>query len=77
MPQSLNFSMGWRLQSFWPEFMKFIGAQIDDYFVNNTTQTSAAIRWEAFKAFLRGHYITFTSFKQKSWRLEMQQLEKR
>ena len=57
--------------------MKFIGAQIDDYFVNNTTQTSAAIRWEAFKAFLRGHMISFTSFKQKSWRLEMQQLEKK
>ena len=80
MPKSLNFSMGWRLQSFWlkdPEFMKFIGAQIDDYFVNNTTQTSAAIRWEAFKAFLRGHMISYTSYKQKSWRLEMQQLEKK
>ena len=65
MPQSLNYSPRWRLQAFWlrdPKFIEFIGTQIDYYFEDNTNQTSAAIRWEAFKAFLRGQMINFTSF---------------
>lgn len=57
-------------------FFEFIGTEIDFYFENNTDQTSAAVRWEAFKAFLRGHMVRFTSFIHKSHRLEMEQLEK-
>ena len=78
-PQPLNYPTRWRLQSFWlkdPELMEYIGAQIDYYFEMNTTQTSAAIWCEAFKAFLRGQTISFTSFKHRSRRLEMDQLEK-
>ena len=80
MPQSLTHSPRWRLQSFWlrdSEFIEFIGRQIDLYFECNTDQTSAATRWEAFKAFLRGQMISFTSFKHKRCRLEMEELEKK
>lgn len=69
----------WRLQSFWlkdPEFLEYVGKQIDYYFEQNTNQTSACIRWEAFKAFLRGQMISFTNFKHKTSRIEMEQLEK-
>ena len=70
----------WRLQSFWlkdPDFLLCIGAQIDLYFIMNTHQTSAAVRWDAFKAFLRGQMISYTSFKHKSWKKEMEQLEQK
>lgn len=36
----------------------------------------ATVRWEAFKAFLRGQMISFTSFKYKSKRQELEKLEK-
>lgn len=45
------------------EFIKFVGEQIDLYFTINTAQTSAAIRWEAFQAFIRGQMISYTSSK--------------
>ncbi len=80
MPKSLSYSTRWRLQAFWlrdPTFIEFIGTQIDYYFENNTNQTSATIRWEAFKAFLRGQMISFTSFKHKLCQIEMEQLEKK
>lgn len=41
-----------------------------------TDQTSASVRWEAFKAFFRSQVISFTSLKYKSHRLEMEQLER-
>ncbi len=80
MPKSLSYSTRWCLQAFWlrdPTFIEFIGTQIDHYFEKNTNQTSATIRWEAFKAFLRGQMISFTSFKHKLCRMEMEQLEKK
>ncbi len=52
---SLNFSnfvcrsRRWRLHITWmrdPEFLDFIGTQIDYYFEINTNQTSASVRWE-------------------------------
>lgn len=65
------------------DFIKFIGAQIDLYFATNIDQTSAIIRWEAFKAFIRGQMISYTSskfnkFKQKMINLdaEIRDLEK-
>lgn len=77
-PKALLRPTRWRLQSFWlkdPDFLQCIGAQIDCYFIMNTHQTSAAVRWDAFKAFLRGQMISYTSFKHKSWKEEMKQLE--
>lgn len=47
------------------EFVKYIGEQIEEFFEHNTTQTSACIKWEAFKAFLRGHIISYTGSKSK------------
>lgn len=58
------------------EFIEFIGTQIDLFFENNTDQTSAAVRWEAFEAFLRCQMISCTSFKHKCRRLELDQLER-
>ena len=53
----------WNFQHKWlkdEEFIKYIGKQIDEFFEMNTTQTSACIKWEAFKAFLSGHIISYT-----------------
>lgn len=76
----------WRLNHRWlqnSDFIKFIGAQIDLYFATNIDQTSAIIRWEAFKAFIRGQMISYTSskfnkFKQKMINMdaEIRDLEK-
>lgn len=79
LPSMLHHSPRWWLQPSWlrdPEFIKFIGTQIDLFFENNTDQTSASVRWEASKAFLRGQMISFISFKHKSQRSELEQLEK-
>lgn len=64
--QTIKSPPRWRLQPRWlqnSEFIKFVGEQIDLYFTLNTDQTSAAIRWEAFKAFIRGQMISYTSSK--------------
>ncbi len=58
----------WRFQQKWlqdPELITFLGKQIDEYFTFNTFETSASIKWEAFKAYLRGQIINFTSSKSK------------
>lgn len=62
----------WRLQPKWLhdcDFIKFIGEQIDNFFKENKNETSATIRWEAFKAYIRGQIICFTSSKmnKKNW----------
>ena len=47
-------SQRWRFQVYWlqnPSFLKFIGACIDNYFLLNTNETTASVRWEAFKAY--------------------------
>lgn len=52
-----NTPLKWRLHAGWlqdPSFIEFLGKQIDLYFETNTSETSACIRWEAFKAYIRG-----------------------
>lgn len=68
----------WRLHITWlrdPEFLEFIDKQIDYYFEINTNQTSASVRWEAFKAFIRGRMISYTNYKYKRCQAEMVNLE--
>lgn len=58
----------WRFQQRWlldPEFTQFLGQQIDFFFQMNTNETSAVIRWEAFKAYIRGQIISFTSTRSR------------
>uniref|UniRef100_A0A1A8AUT3 Reverse transcriptase domain-containing protein n=2 Tax=Nothobranchius furzeri TaxID=105023 RepID=A0A1A8AUT3_NOTFU len=50
--------------------------EIDEYFTINGSQTSASIRWEAFKACLRGVIIAYTSSKSKEKCKTRQQMEK-
>lgn len=62
--QLIKGSSRWRLHPKWlqdSDFIKFVGEHIDVYFAINTDQTSAATRWEAFKAYIRGQMISFTS----------------
>lgn len=68
----------WRFQIHWMQdkrFLEFLGEQIDYYFEHNTTQTSAIIRWEAFKAFIRGQIISYTSRKTKEKQEKFKTLE--
>ena len=46
-----------------PGFVSFLDEQIKFYFETNTTETSASIRWEAFKAVIRGLIIQIASSK--------------
>ncbi len=45
------------------------------YFDINTTQTSASIRWEAFKVFIRDVILSVTSSKSKSYKKELTELD--
>ncbi|KAJ0062189.1 hypothetical protein NL108_017638 [Boleophthalmus pectinirostris] len=69
----------WRLQTFLLRdevFTKFVGKCIDNYFDLNKDETSASIRWEAFKAYIRGEIISFTGTlnrKQKAETLSMEE----
>lgn len=54
-PQLHRRTNRWQLHPRWlqnSEFIKFVGEHIDLYFTTNTDQTSATIRWEAFKAYI-------------------------
>lgn len=56
----------WRCKQKWladSGFVSFLDEQISLYFETNTTETSASMRWEAFKAFIRGQIISITSSK--------------
>lgn len=56
----------WRCKQKWltdPGFVSFLDEQIRFYFETNTTETSAGMRWEAFKAYIRGQIISITSSK--------------
>lgn len=63
----------WRFGERFGEIYK----QIDEYFQINTTQTTACVKWEAFKAFLRGHIISYTGYKSKKTQETRLQLENR
>lgn len=43
--------------------MLYLGEQVDMYFEMNTTKTSASVRWDAFKAFIRDPNISYISIK--------------
>uniref|UniRef100_A0A669DA51 Reverse transcriptase domain-containing protein n=1 Tax=Oreochromis niloticus TaxID=8128 RepID=A0A669DA51_ORENI len=69
----------WRLQTKWlqnPEFVKFIEEKIEIYFELNTDQTCASVRWEGFKAYIRGEILSFTSTKNKQQRKRMETLDR-
>lgn len=57
--------------------MKFLEEKIDDFFTFNTNQTSASIKWEAFKAYIRGEIISFNKHKSKSYYTQLNILEKK
>lgn len=68
----------WSLNQKWlldDNFVKYIGEVIDNYFIDNTTETTAAIKWDAFKAVLRGHIISYTSSKSRDYYKKRLQLE--
>ena len=70
----------WCLHQKWLKdeaFVNYIGNKIDEYFSINTTQTSACIKWDAFKACIRGYIISYTSSKSKELRQKRQQLEEK
>lgn len=52
-------------------FLQFVEANIDIFFATNTHETSASIRWEAFKAYIRGQMISYTSNKSNRTHLLM------
>lgn len=57
------------------EFIKFAEERINNYFKINLNQTDACVRWEAFKAYIRGEIISFTKSKAKKQRMEMEAIE--
>lgn len=68
----------WRLPAYLlqdPVFVKFVESCIDKYFELNTDETTSSIRWEAFKAYIRGEIISYTSAKTKQYNQELQMLE--
>ncbi len=69
----------WRLKPHWlqiPKFMEYVGTNIDDYFLFNTNETSTSIRWEAFKAFIRGQMMGYTRNKSNKHFTQMLELER-
>lgn len=73
LPNILYHSPRWHLRRSWFRYPEF--NWIDLFFENDTVQSSAAVRWEASKAFIRRKIISFTNFKHKSHKLELEQLE--
>ena len=68
----------WKFQHKWlqdSDLIAFLGKQIDLYFTLNTSETSASTRWEAFKAYIRGQIINFTSSKSKKAKQKILLLE--
>lgn len=68
----------WQFQHKWlqdEDLVKYLSKQIDDFFKINTTQTTACTKWEAFKAFFRGHIISYTGYKSKKNQEVRSQLE--
>lgn len=68
----------WRFHPRWlsdSNFLQFLEAQIELFFSTNTNETSAIVRWEAFKAYIRGMIISYTSSKTNKLKLKMNQLD--
>ncbi len=68
----------WRFKTKWladSGFVTFLDEQIKYYFETNTVETSGSIRWEAFKAYIRGQIINITSSKAKETHKKAKSLE--
>ncbi len=68
----------WRFQQRWlldPAFIEFLGQHIDILFEMNTDETFPAVRWDSFKAYIRGQIISFTSTKSRTDNHQMKSLE--
>lgn len=68
----------WRLKQKWlldSEFTSFIDNQINIFFETNKGETPPSSRWEAFKAYIRGQIISFTSYKAKQTYQKTKKLE--
>ncbi len=59
-----------------PKFIEYVRTNIDDYFLFNTNETSTSIRWEAFKAFIRGQMMGYTRNKSNKHFTQMLELER-
>ena len=57
------------------KFIKFAEERINNYFEISRDQTDACVRWEAFKAYIRGEIISFTKSKAKQQRMERETIE--
>lgn len=68
----------WRFHPRWlsdSNFLQYLEAQIESFFATNTYETSAIVRWEAFKAYIRGMIISYTSSKTNKLKLKMNELD--
>lgn len=80
LPKALSSPPRFRFQSRWlqcPDFVKFLDQKIDEYFLINTNQTSASIKWEAFKAFLRGEIISYTKYRSKKYHEQLNTIKQK
>lgn len=71
-PPRWRFKQKWLLDS---EFIPFIDNQINIFFDTNRDETSPCSRWEAFKAYIRGQIISFTSYRAKQTYQKTKKLE--
>lgn len=77
-PRLTRHFLKWRFQIKWlqdSKFLQFLGEQIDNQFVINTSQKLATTRWEAFKAFIRGQIKSYTSRKRRESQERIRDLE--
>lgn len=78
LPTVMTSPPRFRFQSRWlhnPDSVKCIDGKIDEFFSINTNQTSASVKWEAFKAYLRGEIINYTTYKSKKHYSQLSTLE--
>ena len=69
----------WRLTPHWmhnPNFLEYVGSNIESYFQLNTTETSTSIRWEAFKAYIGGQMMGYTRNRSNKQYMQMIELER-
>ena len=68
----------WRLSPRWlhdQHFLNFVEGNIEMFFAMNRNETSASIRWEAFKAYIRCQMISYTSNNANKTHLLITELE--
>lgn len=72
-PPRFRFQASWLLDH---DFVKFLDNKIDLYFLVNTNQTSASVKWEAFKAYIRGEILSYTRYRSKIYQAQLEDLGK-